>query len=116
MLKTSTYFPSSPLLPSLTPPRLLLRIFIHPAPRFAAQASGLDVLHQQRRGPKLFAQSFVQVFENVQASVESNQIDHLEWAHGMIQSKLEGSVDVLCGSNALLQHVKRFVADHGGRK
>src|ERR1039458_1124397 len=87
--------------------RLLLGIFIHTAPGLAAQASSLDVLHQQRRGTKLFAQSFMQGFEDVQTSIESDEIDHLEWAHRMIQTKLERFVDVVSGSNALLQHVGR---------
>src|SRR5271166_4882165 len=46
-------------------------IFIDTATCFAAQASGLHVLHHQGRWTKFLAQRFVEVFEDVQARIES---------------------------------------------
>jgi hypothetical protein len=50
-------------------------ILVDAAARFAAQASGLHVLHQKRRRTIFFSQRFVQVFEDAEPRVESDQID-----------------------------------------
>ena len=57
-------------------------------PALASQPPGLNVLHHERRRTKLLAQGFMQVFEDVQARVESHKIDHLKWSHGVIESEL----------------------------
>src|SRR6516164_9022490 len=78
--------------------RLLLGIFIYSPPRLAAQPSSFDVLHHQRRWTELLAEALMQIFEDMQTSIQPDQIHHLEWTHRMIQSKLERLVDVVCGS------------------
>src|SRR5579872_1594158 len=81
---------------------LLLRILIHAAASFAPQSSSLDVLNQQRRRPVLFTQAFLHVFENVQTRIQAHQIHQFEWTHGMIESELQGFVDILRGSDTFL--------------
>src|ERR1700731_162807 len=54
---------------------LLLRILKYSASGLAAQPSGFHVLDQQGRGAEFLTQRFVEVFEDVQACVEPDQID-----------------------------------------
>ena len=72
--------------PLIRPTRLLSRVGIHAATGFAAEASGLDVLHHERRGAEFFAKGFVQVFEDVQTRVQTHEVHHFEWAHGVIEA------------------------------
>ena len=55
----------------------------------------------------------MEVFEDAEADVEADEVDQLEWAHGVIEAELEGFVDVGGGGDAFLEHVKSFVANHG---
>ena len=65
------------------------------------------------RGAEFLAQRFVQVFEDVQAGVEADEVNQFERTHGMVEAELEGLVDVCGGGDAFLQHVEGFVADDG---
>src|SRR5205823_1088876 len=53
----------------------LLGIVKNPFAALAPQAAGFDVLHQQRAGPELLSQRFMQIFEDMQAGIEPDQID-----------------------------------------
>src|SRR4051794_36561506 len=88
-------------------------VVVNAASSLASEASGLHVLRQQRARAKLLAERSVEVFENVQARVESDEVHEFEGAHRVIESELKRLVDVGGGGNAFLQHVKRLVADHG---
>src|SRR6266576_1977041 len=55
----------------------------------------------------------MQVFQDVQTSVEPNQINHFKGTHGMVQPQFKSLVDILRAGDALLEHVEGFVADHG---
>src|ERR1700680_2476956 len=89
------------------------RILKHSPPRLAAKSSGFHVLREQRTGPKFFAERFMQVFEDVQASVKPDQIDEFERSHGMIEAELESFVDVFGAGDAFLEHVESFIPNHG---
>src|SRR5204863_8768138 len=52
---------------------------------FSSQSPSFYVLHQKRSRTKLLAKSFVEVLEDVQPSVESNEIDQFKRSHWMIQ-------------------------------
>src|SRR6202158_1497644 len=88
------------------------RILKPSPPRLPAKSSGFHVLHQQRTGPKFFAERFMQVFEDMQASVKPDQIHQFEWSHGMIEAELDSFVDVFSAGDAFLEHVESFIADH----
>ena len=45
---------------------------------------------------------FVEVFQNVKACIQANQVYQFKRPHGMVQSKLQRLVDVRGGSNSLL--------------
>ena len=55
----------------------------------------------------------MQIFENMESRVESDKVDHLERPHGMIQAQLQRFINIPGGGNSLLQHVERFVTNHG---
>src|SRR5436305_6959846 len=84
----------------------LLRIVENPFAALASQATGFDVLHQQRAWAELLSQRLMQVFEDVQAGIEPHQINQFKRAHGVIQAKLESFIYVGGGGHALLQHKK----------
>ena len=67
---------------------LYFRVLVHSASRFLAEPTRLDVLHHQRRRTEFLAQGFVQVFEDVQARIEADEVDHFERPHGMVQAEL----------------------------
>src|SRR5262245_59905763 len=69
-------------------------IVVHTLARLAAEASGFDVLDQDRTGAKLFAQGFMQIFEDVEARIEADQVHELEWSHGVVQPQLQGLVNI----------------------
>src|SRR5271157_1297913 len=66
--------------------RLRLGILEHSSSRLTPQPASFDVLRQQRAGAEFFSEAFVQVFEDVEAGVEADEIDELKRAHGMIQA------------------------------
>src|SRR5260221_401410 len=53
----------------------------------------------------------MEIFENFQANIEANEVDHFEGAHRMIQAELDGFVDVGGGGDASFEHRERFVSD-----
>ena len=53
----------------------LFGIVKNPFAALAPQPAGLDVLHQQRTGPELLTQRLVQIFEDVQARIQPDQIN-----------------------------------------
>jgi len=74
------------------------------AARFAAEAALLDVLAEERAGLVFFAEGGVEVFEDFQADVEADEVDHLEGAHRVIEAELDGFVDVGSGGDACFEH------------
>jgi hypothetical protein len=82
------------------------------APDLLPQASGLDVLDEERRRTVFLAQRPVQELEHRQTRVEADDVDELEWPHGVIESELERLVDVPRARHPLLEHEERLVADH----
>src|ERR1700731_1481443 len=73
------------------------------SPRLAPEPSSFHVLHQQRTGPKFFAERFMQVFEDVQSRIKPDQIHQFEWSHRMIQTELESFVVVFGAGDAFLE-------------
>ena len=55
----------------------------------------------------------MQVFENVQACVEPDEVNHLERAHRVVEAELHRFINIRSRGDALLQHVKRLIAYHG---
>src|ERR1700728_7009 len=90
-----------------------IRILINTTAGFAAQAASLYVLHQQWRGPVLVSERFVKVFEDAETRVEADEIDQFKRSHRMIETKLQRLINVGGRGDSLLQHVERFIADHG---
>src|SRR5262245_26574763 len=86
-------------------------VIVDAAPDLAAQASGLDVLDEERGRAVLLAERTVQIFEDAETRVQTHQIDHLEWSHGMIEAELQCLVDIARRRDACLEHVERFVSD-----
>src|SRR5229473_7926788 len=78
------------------------RILKHSPPRLAAKPSRFHILHQQRTWPKFFAKRFMQVFEDMEPRIKSDQIHQFEWSHGMIQTELQSFVDVFGTGDAFL--------------
>jgi len=75
-----------------------LPVLEHSAAGFAAEAAGFHILRQEGAGAEFFAERFVEVFEDVEAGVEADQVDEFERAHGVVQAEFEGFVDVFgCG-------------------
>src|SRR5713226_2471192 len=66
------------------PGGLLLRVVVNTASSLAAQPPFLDVLPQQRIGPVLFAKRLMEIFENLEPHVQTDEIDQLEGAHRMV--------------------------------
>src|SRR5436853_1495594 len=88
----------------------LLRIFVDTLSCFFAEAPRFDVFHEQRAGPVFLAQGLMKKVQYAEARVEAHQIDHFEGAHGMVQTELQRLVDIASARDALLQHVKGFIA------
>ena len=55
----------------------------------------------------------MEVFEDMQACIETDQIDQFEWSHRMIETQFERLVYISRRGNSLLQHIEGFVADDG---
>src|SRR6266478_3746280 len=62
----------------------LLPVVINAAPRLAPKPSFLNVLPQQGIGPVLFAEGLMEILENLEPHVQTDEIDQLEGAHGVI--------------------------------
>jgi len=75
---------------------------------FAAEAALLDVLAEERAGLVFFAEGGVEVFEDFQADVEADEVDHFEGAHRVIEAELDGFVDVGGGGDTLLRAWRRL--------
>src|SRR6266850_103850 len=89
----------------------LLRVIINAPARFAAKASLLHVLAQQRIGTVLFAERSMKIFKNMETHVETHKIHQFKRTHRMIEAQLQGLVDVLRGRDAGFEHVKCLVAN-----
>src|ERR1700687_1832975 len=55
----------------------LLRVVVNAAPAFAAKPSFLNVLPQQGIGPVLFAKGLMEILENLEPHVQTDEIDQL---------------------------------------
>src|SRR5260370_3359370 len=55
----------------------------------------------------------MQVLEDMQPRIKSDQIHQFERSHRMIQTELESFVNVFGAGNAFMEHVESFIADHG---
>src|SRR5260221_10847872 len=53
----------------------------------------------------------MEIFENFQANIEANEVDHFEGAHRMIQAELYRFVDIGGGGDACFEHRESFVSD-----
>src|SRR5262245_60621438 len=62
-------------------------VVIDAATDLAAKAAGAHVLNEQRTRPVLLPHASVQVLEDAQPRVETDEIDQLEGAHRVIQSE-----------------------------
>src|SRR5262245_22287141 len=88
-----------------------LLVLVDALSHFLAEPARLDVFHEQRTGAIFLAKRFVKEIENTQARIETHEINHLEWTHGMIQTELERLVDIAGARYAFLQHEECFVTD-----
>src|SRR5262245_39526551 len=91
---------------------LVVQIVIDAPSHFLSEPARLDVFDEQRAWPVLLAKRFMEEIENTQARIEADEIDHLEWTHRMIQSKLECLIDISGAGDTLLQHEECFIADN----
>src|SRR5271166_4963703 len=89
------------------------KIVVDAAAGFAAQTAFLDVLAEQRVGAVLLAESLVEIFKDFEADVETDEIDHFERAHGVVQAEFDGFINVGCGGDTSFEQGKSFVADEG---
>src|SRR5437762_11063238 len=62
----------------------LLRVVVNAAPGLAPKPSFLNVLPQQGIGPVLFAKGSMEILENLEPHVQTDEIDQLKGAHGEI--------------------------------
>src|ERR1700674_4169090 len=53
----------------------------------------------------------MEILEDLEANIEADEIDQLKGAHGMIETELQGFVDVFRGGDSGFKHVESFVAD-----
>src|ERR1700678_4044930 len=95
------------------PLRFCGRIIENAAAGFASEAAGFYVLLQQRRGAVFIAQSFVEIFKDGEAHVESDEIHQFKRAHRMIQAELQGFINIGGGGDSFFEHEESFVANHG---
>src|SRR5271169_1769078 len=91
--------------------RIMLSVIIHATARFAAQAAFLHVLLEQRIGTVFFAQCLVEIFQDLEADVEADEIHHFERAHGIVETELDGLIDVCGRGDAGFEHGEGFIAD-----
>ena len=91
--------------------RLVMSVIIHAASTFSAQPAFLNILAQQRIRTIFFAERLMQIFQDLQPDIEPHEIDHLERAHWMIQSQLDGFIDIRGRSDSGFEHGEGFIAN-----
>ncbi len=85
------------------------RIVVDPLSRLDPQALARDQLLEERTGPVSIADLLVEVLEDRQDGVQSDEIRKLEGAHGMPQAQADSLVDVLGGADVFHEQMKGFV-------
>src|SRR5437763_591989 len=60
---------------------LRLSVVVDPASHFPAQPAGVHILHEQRARPVLLAERAVEIFQDAQPCVESDEVHQLERPH-----------------------------------
>src|SRR5260221_14503578 len=88
---------------------LLVGILVDTSSGFLSQPSCLNILNQQWCRLIFFTQSLVQVVEDMETSVEADQIHQVKRPHGMVQSQLQSFINIFCRGNSSSQHVERFI-------